>query len=210
MKAKVFDNKGSEKGDMELPERIFGAEVNVPLLRQVVNSYLSNNAQGTAKAKSRAEVAGGGVKPFRQKGTGRARAGSNASPLWVRGGKAFGPRGNKNTKRKLPKKMREKAMASILSDRAEQESVLILDKPSIEKPQTRLIKDLLDKMQVNGKKNLLIVDKADTIIYLSGRNIRDLSIKQWEEINVYDIINNDNIIFLGEETFENFQKVMEK
>jgi len=210
MKAKVFDKTGNVKTDLDLSESIFGAELNIPLLRQIVNSYQSNKAQGTSKAKTRGEVSGGGVKPFRQKGTGRARAGSNTSPLWVRGGKAFGPRGHKRKKRKLPKKMRERAMASILSERAEQEKILILEKPAMDKPKTSQIKGILDKMEVFGEKNLLIVDKADRIIYLSGRNIRNLDVKQGYDINVYDIINNDNIIFLGQETFDNFQKVMAK
>lgn len=209
MKAKVFTQDGKEKGTVELPEEIFGVEVNNALMHLIVKSYLANQRQGTAKTKNRKEVSGGGRKPFRQKGTGRARAGSNTSPVWVRGGKAFGaiPRNYGGT---IPKKMRRAALCSALSSRAKDEKVLVIDRMAIEEPKTKLVNTMLNKLSILNKNNLLIIDEGDRNIFLSGRNIKDVQIRPVKEINAYDVLNNENIVFSAENLIEKVKEVVKK
>jgi large subunit ribosomal protein L4 len=197
MKAKLYQQNGTVKGDLELPS-IFGAEVNESLLHQVITMLLANQRQGTSKTKTRAEVSGGGRKPWRQKGTGRARAGSNTSPIWVRGGKAHGPE-PRDYYSNIPKKMRKLALSSALSSRAKSEKVIVIDTITCDEPKTKTIVALLEALAVAGKRNLLIIDTGVKNVYLSGRNIVDLEIKPVNEINAYDIIANENIIF-GDES----------
>lgn len=207
MKAKLYQQNGTVKGEVDLPEAVFGAEVNESLLHQVITQYLANQRQGTAKTKTRAEVSGGGRKPWRQKGTGRARAGSNTSPVWVRGGKAHGPE-PRDYYSTIPKKMKKLALTSALSSRAQSENVLVVDSITCETPKTRTIVELLKALSVGGKRNLLIVDADGKNIFLSGRNIRDLEIKPISEINAYDIISNENIIFAEEQLIGKIQEAV--
>jgi len=193
MKAKVYQQDGKVKGEVELPDAVFGAEVNEHLLHEVITLYRANLRQGTAKTKGRSEVSGGGKKPWRQKGTGRARAGSNTSPVWVRGGKAFGP-DPRDYYTTIPRKMRKLALTSALSSRAKDEKVIVLDGITCESPKTKIIANLLKALSLNKKRNLLVVESAGSNVYLSGRNVRDLDIKPVSEINALDIISNENII----------------
>lgn len=207
MKAKLYQQDGTVKGEVELPEAVFGVEINEPLLHQVIVQLQANQRQGTSKTKTRAEVSGGGRKPWKQKGTGRARAGSNTSPIWVRGGKAHGPipRDYYTT---IPKKMRKLALVSALSSRAQSENVIVVDSILCEQPKTKIIASLVSALSLNGKRNLLVVDKESSNIYLSGRNIPDLEIKPISEVNAYDIIANENIIFGDEKLIEKVQEVV--
>ncbi len=207
MKAKLYQQDGTVKGEVELPEAVFGVEVNEPLLHQVIVQLQANQRQGTSKTKTRAEVSGGGRKPWKQKGTGRARAGSNTSPIWVRGGKAHGP-SPRDYYTTIPKKMRKLALASALSSRAQSENVLVVDSILCEQPKTKIIASLVSALSLNGKRNLLVVDKECSNIYLSGRNIPDLEIKPISEVNAYDIIANENIIFGDEKLIEKVQEVV--
>jgi len=208
MKAKLYQQDGTVKGQIDLPEDVFGAQVNESLLHQVITQFLANQRQGTAKTKSRAEVSGGGRKPWRQKGTGRARAGSNTSPVWVRGGKAHGPE-PRDYYSEIPKKMRRLALASALSSRAKDEKVMVVESISCETPKTRTIADLLKALSVSGQKNLLIIDKEGRNVFLSGRNIRDLEIRPVSEINAYDVLTNENIIFADERLIGKVQEAVE-
>ncbi|MDR2578643.1 MAG: 50S ribosomal protein L4 [Chitinispirillales bacterium] len=198
MKAKLYQQNGTVKGDINLPESVFAAEVNEAVLHQVIKSYLANQRQGTAKTKTRAEVSGGGKKPWRQKGTGRARAGSNTSPIWVRGGKAFGPV-PRDHYTVIPRRLKKLALVSALSSRAKDEKVMVIDALACAEPKTKAIAAMLEAMNLSGKKNLLIID-CDGVknVYLSSRNIRDLDIRPVNEINALDIVNSENIIFGGE------------
>ncbi len=197
MKAKLYQQDGTVKGEVELPQSIFGAEVNEPVLHQVIKLLLANQRQGTSKTKSRSEVSGGGRKPWRQKGTGRARAGSNTSPIWVRGGKAHGPQ-PRDYYTNIPKKIRKIALTSALSSRAKTENILVIDNLTYDKPQTKDVASLLKALSVAGKRNLLVVDNNGKNIYLSARNIRDMQIRPINEINAYDILASENIIFADE------------
>lgn len=197
MKAKLYQQDGTVKGEVELPQSIFDAEVNQPVLHQVIKLLLANQRQGTSKTKTRSEVSGGGRKPWRQKGTGRARAGSNTSPIWVRGGKAHGPQ-PRDYYTNIPKKIRKLALTSALSSRARSENILVIDNLTYDKPQTKAVASLLKALSVSGKRNLLVVDNNGKNIYLSARNIRDVQIRPVNEINAYDILASENIIFADE------------
>lgn len=207
MKAKLYQQNGTVKGEIELPESIFSAEVNEPVLHQVIKQFLANQRQGTSKTKRRSEVSGGGRKPWRQKGTGRARAGSNTSPIWVRGGKAHGPE-PRDYYSYIPKKLRRLALASALSSRAKSENVIVIDNVVCPKPQTKTIVALFDALSITGKRNLLVVDKDSKNIYLSGRNIKDIDIRPVNEINAYDIMSNENIIFVEENLIGKVQEAV--
>lgn len=207
MKAKVFTQDGKAKGDFELPESVFGQEMNEHLVHLVITGLLANQRQGTANAKGRSEVSGSGKKPWRQKGTGRARAGTNTSPVWVRGGKAFGPE-PRDFSRTIPQKMRRKALQSVLSARASEEKVFIVDELSVEEPRTRAIADLLANMKLNGRKNLLLLEKGDRGTYLSARNIKNLQIKPVTDVNAYDVLNSENLIFGAEKLIKQLEEVV--
>jgi large subunit ribosomal protein L4 len=197
MKAKVYGQDGKETGDIELPASVFAVEIKGQLLYQVIKGYLANQRQGTSKTKGRSEVSGGGRKPWRQKGTGRARAGSNTSPVWARGGKAHGPDPRDYTTH-LPKRLRKLALASALSSRAKDEKIIVIDSISCDPPKTKIIATMLSALSLCGSRTLLIVEKNGTGIYRAGRNIRDLDIKPLSEITAHDIVNNENIVFGGE------------
>ncbi|MFP4163521.1 MAG: 50S ribosomal protein L4 [Chitinispirillaceae bacterium] len=198
MKAKLYQQNGTVKGDVELPDAVFAAEVNEHVLHQVITSYQANRRQGTAKTKGRSEVSGGGKKPWRQKGTGRARAGSNTSPIWVRGGKAFGPE-PRSYYTVIPRKLKKVALVSALSSRASTENVMVVDSITCDAPKTKTVAEMLEGLKVNGKKNLLVVDgDGSKNLYLSGRNIKDLDIKVASEVNALDVVSSENVIFGGE------------
>jgi len=209
MKAKVFTQEGKEKGTIELPSEVFDVEINDSLMHSVVTAYLNNQRQGTAKTKKRTEVSGGGAKPFRQKGTGRARAGSNTSPIWVRGGKAFGavPRNYGGT---IPKKIRRAALCSALTSRARDEKIMVVEQMELAEPKTRQVNALLSEMAISNKKNLLIIADGDRNIFLSGRNIKNMQVRPVKEINTYDVLSNENIVFSSENLIEKVKEVAKK
>jgi large subunit ribosomal protein L4 len=197
MKAKLYQQDGKIKGEIDLPDAVFAVEVKEHLLFQVIKGYRANLRQGTSKAKGRSEVSGGGRKPWKQKGTGRARAGSNTSPVWVRGGKAHGPDPRDYTTH-LSKPVRVAALKSALSSRAKDEKIMVIDGVVCEPAKTKIIAQLLSALSVAGKRNLLVVGSDSKNIYMAGRNVKNLDVKPLSEINAYDVINNENIIFNGE------------
>ena len=207
MKAKIYQQDGSVKGEVELPESVFAAEVNEPLLHQVITQYLANQRQGTSKTKGRSEVSGGGKKPWRQKGTGRARAGSNTSPLWVRGGKAFGP-DPRNYTGTIPRKMKKLALISALSSRAKDEKIMIIDNIVCEEPKTAKMTAMFKALEMQGKKVLLVIDHDAKNVYLSSRNIRDVNVRPVQELCAYDVIRNENIVFGNESLIEKVQEAV--
>jgi large subunit ribosomal protein L4 len=206
MKTKVYTQDGKAKGEIELPEEVFGAEINEHLMHQVLKSYLANQRQGTASSKGRSDVRGGGKKPWRQKGTGRARAGSNTSPLWVRGGKTFGPSPRSYT-RTVPRKMRRSALRSAFSSRARDERVFVVDKIELEQPKTKAIAALLSALAVGGRTLLITGSDAQTV-YLSARNVKNLAVRPLKDINAYDVLSNEYIIFGAENLIEEAKEVV--
>lgn len=191
-KVAVFNIDGQQVGDIELKDEVFGVQVNEPLLHQAVQVYLANQRQGTQSAKTRAEVRGGGRKPWRQKGTGRARHGSIRSPQWTGGGVVFAPK-PRDYSQKLPKKMRRQAMLSALSLKAKGNEIIVLDELKIEKPKTKLIDEMLKNLNVE-KKALIVLKDSDQAVEKSVRNLPGAKMILAGTLNVYDILKYDTFV----------------
>jgi large subunit ribosomal protein L4 len=194
IKAKVLDGAGKSTGDKTLPEAQFGGEVNVPLMHQVVTAQLAAARSGTADTKTRSEVRGGGAKPWRQKGTGRARHGSSRSPIWVGGGVVFGPHPRDYSQR-LPKKMRKAALRSALADKAGAGQVFILD--GFTENKTKAAAGALNAAGIEGKV-LVVLDPADETSRTVDRAFRNLSNAAFAlvgSLSTYDVLVADAIVF---------------
>jgi len=188
----VQNIKGENIGEVSLKDDIFNTKINNFLVHQAVKNYLANKRRGTASTKTRREVRGGGVKPWRQKGTGRARAGTNRSPIWVGGGITFGP-APRDYSFSLPKKMKVVAINSVLSDKAKNKEIIIIDKLYLENNKTKRMVEILKNLQAS-KKPLIIIEKEDNDIAQTLRNIKGAKILPVSKINTYDLINQGKII----------------
>jgi large subunit ribosomal protein L4 len=181
----VYNMAGDKVKQLDLSDAVFAAEVKPYLLHDVVVWQMSNRRAGTAKTKTRTEVSGGGAKPFKQKGTGRARAGSNRSPLWRHGGVNFGPNGRKYTQ-KLPKKVREQALRSALSMKLSENVMKVVDKVALDAPKTKLFAGALGKL---GMENTLVVMGSMSIeMSQASRNHSSSKMLDVRGLNVYDIL----------------------
>lgn len=203
MKIEVLDKNGKKVEDLTLAKEVFGQEVNNALLSQYIHIYRTNQRQGTSSTKTRSEVSGGGRKPWRQKGTGRARHGSIRSPIWVGGGVAHGPRPRKWSL-KLSKSLRRKAMQSALSLKFNQGSLKALDSISTDKPNTQYIYNILNKLELPGK-TLLVLAKGDKNILKSVSNLENADVSEMDNLNVYELISAKNVLF-EKEALQNLQK----
>ncbi len=190
-KVAVYNMEGKQVGELELNDAIFGVEVNQELMHKVVVSQLANRRQGTAAVKHRSAVRGGGRKPWRQKGTGRARHGSTRSPIWVGGGVTFGPT-PRDFSYRLPKKARRAALKSALSAKAAAGNVLVLDQLNVEQPKTRVMVDMFKAL--DAQKPLLVTAEWDNNVELSTRNIPGAVLAKPSGLNVYDILNSQKLI----------------
>ncbi len=187
LSAVVFDQEGNEKDTLALKEELFGQTPHLPSIHQYVKAYQANQSQGTVKKKTRMEVRGGGAKPWRQKGTGRARAGSNTSPLWVGGGRAFPPRpGHHHVE--IPRKMKRRALISALSSVASENRVKIVEGISLEAPKTKVMVELFDKIGTGGAKILFLSEGKDENLQKSVRNLKNLVFKRARLVNPYDLL----------------------
>lgn len=191
-KIAVYNTEGQQVDEIELKDEIFGVQVNEPLLHQAVQVYLANQRQGTQSAKTRAEVRGGGRKPWRQKGTGRARQGSIRSPQWTGGGVVFAPK-PRDYSQKFPKKMRRQAMLSALSSKAKSNEIMVLDSLVMEEPKTSFIHGMLKNLNA-GKKALIVVKGKDETVAKSARNIPGVKAAFAGGLNVYDILKYDTFV----------------
>lgn len=187
--------EGTEPQAASLDDRMFGAEVNKDLLYRMVRMQLANRRQGTNSTKTRAEVAGGGRKPWRQKGTGRARAGSRRSPVWVGGGITFGPK-PRSYESKLTKKMRLGALASALSDRASEGNVTLIDRIAFDTPKTKSAVALLERLGLAEGKTLVVVSTEEygRAVKKSFTNLPSAKCIACGGINVYDILRHDRLL----------------
>jgi large subunit ribosomal protein L4 len=179
--------------DVELPKELFEAPVNEHLIWEAVKSYLGNQRLGTAAAKNRAQVSGGGRKPWKQKGTGRARAGSNTSPLWPGGGVAFGPRPRDYTTQ-LNAKARMRALCGALTARANDGGVVVVDVPSLDKPKTKTMAELIKKIGLADKKILWVFDQMDEKALKSTRNLARLKTAESRTLHTYALMNCDCLV----------------
>ena len=181
------------KLDVTLNEEYFGVQPNVPLMHQVVTAQLAKRRAGTQSTKTRSEVRGGGAKPFRQKGTGRARQGSTNAPHYAGGGVALGPKPRSYAQR-TPKKMIKLALRSALSDRAADDRVLVVDAFGWAEPSTKQAVKALDRLGVDGR-TLVVLERADAIAALSFRNLPAVQLINVGELNAYDVLCNDWVVF---------------
>ncbi|MFA1821656.1 50S ribosomal protein L4 [Virgibacillus oceani] len=188
----LFKQDGSQAGDLQLNEAVFGIEPNTHVLHEAVVMQRASLRQGTHAVKNRSEVRGGGRKPWRQKGTGRARHGSIRSPIWVGGGTAFGPT-PRNYGYKMPKKVRRLALLSALSSKVKEGNVLVLDAIAIDAPKTKEIVKMLESLGVNEKALIVTADKEETIIR-SANNLQNTNVLTVKEINVLDLLSHDKLI----------------
>ncbi len=187
----VINQEKQKVGELTLREDVFGVEVNEPLVHQVIKAQLANRRRGTAKTKTKAEVRGGGRKPFKQKGTGSARQGSIRSPLKPGGGQNFGPQ-PRSYAQSTPKEMIRGALRSALSDRVLEKRMLVIDEWKLEACKTKVLAELLfQKLDVD---QVLIVDDANRVLELSGRNIPRVKVLRTEGLNVYDIIRSEWLV----------------
>ena len=185
-KARYYKADGKKGRARTLPAPLFNGIVNEGVVHQAVKAYLANQRQGTAAAKTRSDVAGGGRKPWRQKGTGRARAGTIRSPIWAGGGVAFPPIPH-SWRQRLPKKVKTLARRSALNDRAENDRVVIADLPEMKSPKTRDLVAFVSAIDVPGKV-LLLTDGVNKNLYLSSRNLRVVSVVPFGDESVYDVL----------------------
>jgi len=189
----VKDSAGKDAGNVDLDEALFGVQPNVPLMHQVITAQLAARRSGTQSTKTRAEVRGGGKKPFKQKGTGNARQGSTRSPHMSGGGVAHGPKPRKYDQ-KTPKKMIKLALRSALSDRAADGKIVVVDSWSFEAPKTKDAKKLLSALGIEGKA-LVVVDIDDTNTIKSFLNLPEVQLIESRELNAYDVLCSDYVVF---------------
>ena len=191
-KVALFKQDGSNAGEVELNEAVFGIEPNEHVLHEAVLMQRASMRQGTHAVKNRSEVRGGGRKPWRQKGTGRARQGSIRSPQWVGGGVVFGPT-PRSYSYKLPKKVRRLALKSALSSKVKEEGIFVLESIAIDAPKTKEIINLLDALKVEQKVLIVTADK-DITVARSANNLKTVKVLTVEELNVLDLLAYDKLI----------------
>ncbi len=193
-KIAVLDMVGKEVGTVDLPESIFGVEPNIAVMHDVVVNHLANRRQGTQSALTRAEVSGGGRKPWRQKGTGHARQGSIRSPQWRHGGIVFAPK-PRSYRYVLNKKVRRLAMKSAFSSKLLDSNIIVLDSIQMEEYKTKSVANMLNALGANGKALIVLPENEDKIIK-SARNIPGVKTSQINGLNVYDILNANKLVIL--------------
>lgn len=208
LKIKVYNQSVEAVKDLELTDKVFGVKANNELLHQAVIAQMANARQVLAHTKGRAEVSGGGKKPWKQKGTGRARAGSSRSPIWIGGGVTFGPTKDRNFKKKINQKMKQKALFMALSDKFSTNSLVIIDNLEFEEYKTKKFNTLLTSVEKNvlnnERRNILIVNEAkEEKAKNSCRNLEGVKVINIENINLVDLLNYKNLLLT-----ENVVKVL--
>lgn len=194
MKAPVYSKKGNKKGEVVLNPKIFAARVNARLLELIRNAYSANLRHGTADTKTRKEVQGGGKKPWKQKGTGRARQGSIRAPQWRGGGIVFGPT-PRSYYVNLPKTMRKQALISALSHRGQHKNILVLEDAQLETPKTREWVEIVKALPLEGKRALCVVKNLDEKLFRASRNVENwVTIKRASDVNAFDVLQREKII----------------
>jgi len=203
-----YSSDGVEKEKVILPESIFGKEIREAAVHHYVKGYLRNQRQGTVSTLQRNSVRGGGIKPWRQKGTGRARAGSINSPIWVGGGRAFGPH-PRDHYRHIPKKMKRVALLSALSDRARENRVRVIDVPVYEVPRTKNVFAMLKNMGLENNKVLILLTERNDNFILSCRNLENVECMRASLLNAYKVLWADYLLF-SPESLKTVEKEFDK
>lgn len=195
-KLDIMNVSGQKVDEIELNENVFGAEINEHILYEAVKNYLANQRQGTQSAKTRSEVRGGGRKPWKQKGTGRARAGSTRQPNWVGGGVVFAPK-PRDYSYKIPKKMKRAAMKSVLTSKVALNELIILDELMLEVPKTKEMISILANLKA-GSKPIIITEDMNANIIKSSANIQGVQTTYVGRMNIYEILNSNSCIITKE------------
>ncbi|UCC79335.1 MAG: 50S ribosomal protein L4 [Candidatus Zixiibacteriota bacterium] len=185
--AKFLTKDGAESRTVSLDGPLFESEPNGIILHEYVKGYLRNQRQGSSSTLNRARMKGGGRKPYRQKGTGRSRAGSNNSPLWTGGAIIFGPV-PKDYYRRMPRRLKRKALVSALSLKAKSGDINIVEKPDVNEPKTRIVADYLKKLGLYHRKTILLYEGKDDNLSIASKNIRYFNVKRAELVNPYDLL----------------------
>ena len=191
-KVNVYNIEGKKVSDIDLKEEIFGIEPNEAIIHSVLVNYLANQRQGTQSTKTRSEVSGGGRKPWRQTGTGRARQGSIRAPQWIKGGIALGPKPRSYSYR-INKKEKQLAIRSLLSAKVLDNELTVVDKLEVKEPKTKVMAQALTDLKVEGKTLIILADKNENV-YLSSRNIEGVKTIQLNMINVFDLLNCSKLV----------------
>ena len=191
--ADVFDVDKNKVSQIELSDAVFGVQANPDVVYEVVRMQMASRRRGTASTKERGDIRGGGKKPWRQKGTGRARAGTTRSPLWRGGGTVFGPR-PKEYAYKVPRKVRKAAIISALSMKFSEDRIVILKEFPMEEIKTRKFKEVVERF--GFRKALFILDKPNQVLEKSSKNLSDIKMIKSEGINVYDLLKHDHVVLL--------------
>ena len=196
MKIDLHTKAGTTDGSVELPDEVFAAPINVPAMHQVVTAQLAAARSATSKVRSRAEVRGGGKKPWRQKGTGRARQGSIRAPQWTGGGVAHGPSGEQNHTKRVSKKLKRVALRSALSDRAASGDVRVISDLAFEQPRTKDAVAFLDALELSDRRVLLVLAGRDAAVERSFRNLGPrVHTLLVDQLNTYDVLCSDVVVF---------------
>ena len=203
----LYNTEGQETGDISLNEEIFGVEINEHVVHRAVTAQLAAKRTGTASTKTRSEVRGGGRKPWRQKGTGRARHGSIRSPLWVGGGTTFGPSPERNYEKDIPKKEKKLAVKSALTDKVNEEDLIFVDGFGFARPKTKQMVEVLNNLDLKDRKVLVVLSGKDENVYKSARNIPGVRVTIADYVTVYDIVNCDKLVMV-EDALEQIEEVL--
>jgi len=187
IKADLYNIKGEKTGDIELPESIFGVKINRDLVYQVMRMQMLSRRQNSAHTKDRSEVRGGGRKPWRQKGTGRARHGSRRSPIWKGGGVTFGPRNERNYKKKINKKARRSAVFMVLTAKQEKDSIFFVSDIDIKEPKTKEMREFLKNVNCD-KRTLVVLPEMNKNVILATRNLENVNTIRAKDLNALDLL----------------------
>ena len=203
-KVDVYDLNGKKVSDIELAENVFGIEPNEAIVHSVLKNYLANQRQGTQSTKTRSEVSGGGRKPWRQKGTGRARQGSTRAPQWIKGGIALGPK-PRSYRYTVNKKERRLAIRSVLSSKVLEKELTVLDKIELKEIKTKSMVKALSALKLEGK-TLIVLPENNTNVVMSARNIEGVKTISANNINVFDLLKYNNLV-LSVDTVKKLEEV---
>lgn len=200
MKTTIYNQKGETIGEVELNPKIFEVKPNEHLLAEAVRISQSNSRQGTSNTKTRGEVRGGGKKPWKQKGTGRARVGSTRSPIWRHGGITFGPRANQNWELKINKKAKTKALFMSLSDKAKENQFIVIDQIALDQPKTKelvkILAGLSSAVKTFGRKQMLVLPRKDDNLVRSSKNLKSINTVMANSLNIVDVMKADSLVVL--------------
>jgi large subunit ribosomal protein L4 len=188
----IYNIKGKSVGKIELDKEIFNGEVNEPVLYQVIKMYEANQRQGTASTKTRSDVRGGGKKPWKQKGTGRARAGTIRSPLWRGGGIVFGPH-PRDYSYQVPKSVKRLALISSLNAKLNDKNLIVIDEIKLEKPKTKEFAAVLRNIKAE-KKPLLVLEEKNEVVVRASRNMANLLLRDYKSLNAYEVLKQQKLV----------------